>query len=92
MLSAEADPTGALLRLTRQALGVPCAGNNTSGFKWWYGLLAGLGAALLLLAALAGALLTRGRRRQRDMEAQKSADAERARVAVRPGTHSCGCL
>lgn len=62
-----------------------CAGRDAGGFKWWYGLLAGLGAALLLLAALVGALMWRCRRRRRDVEAQKSADAERARVAVRAG-------
>ena len=66
-----------------------CAGSDAGGFKWWYGLLAGLGAALLLLAALVGALMWRCRKRQRDVEAQKSADAERARVAVRPGAHTC---
>ena len=68
-----------------QALGAPCSGSSLGGFKWWYGLLAGLGAALLLLALLAGALLWRRRRRQRTMKAQKPADAERTRSAVRTG-------
>ncbi|KAK9842451.1 hypothetical protein WJX81_000763 [Elliptochloris bilobata] len=71
--------------------GVPqeAAGDGgAGGFKWWYGLLAGLGGAALLAALAAGALLWRRRRRHKELEAQKSADAERARVAA--SEHSSG--